>query len=109
MESGIDKDVILETPDVILAAVDLDGRFIFFNRGCEVVSGYRKDEVMGKAFWDVLTPKDSREDAKRRFAELVAGQRPSGRRDGYWATKGGERKVIQWTDTVVRRQGRRIA
>jgi len=46
----------LENASDAIVNVDLAGRFTFFNRAAEAISGYKREEVLGRPFTDLLCP-----------------------------------------------------
>jgi len=91
---------ILETTDALIV-VDPQARITYFNRACEELSGYSRGEVVGRVLWDFLLPERYIELVKQVFAGLLTGRLP-GRFENAWLTKGGEERVISWSNDVVR-------
>jgi len=46
---------ILENASDAIFNVDQEGRFTFFNRAAGVISGYRREEILGRPFTDLLS------------------------------------------------------
>jgi PAS domain S-box-containing protein len=84
----------------LICVADAEGRCIVFNQACEQVSGYQAEEVTGRSL-DFLVPPEERAGVKASFAELVAGARKASHRN-HWVGKGGGRRLIEWTNTVLR-------
>ncbi|HEX6536094.1 MAG TPA: PAS domain S-box protein [Gemmatimonadaceae bacterium] len=61
-----------QNPDAIFS-LDTDGRFLSANPACEVVSGYRPDELIGESFAALVVPEDL-EVANASFGSAVAGE-----------------------------------
>lgn len=91
---------VLDTVGALVVVLDSEGRIVRFNRACEQVTGYSFDEVQGKHVWDILLAPDEREPVKRVFEDLRAGQFPK-RYENYWVAKNGERRLIEWGNTVL--------
>jgi len=87
----------------ILLALDVKGNIMLINRkGCEVVQ-YRRDELLGKNWFDLMIPERIRPVLKSRFAELVSGSGPLTREYKNEITrKDGEERTVMWDNAVIR-------
>ena len=71
---------ILETGELAIMGLDLaDGTLTLFNRGAELVTGYARQEVLGRPYADALLLPEDREQARRGLADGRAGLTPPGR------------------------------
>ena len=91
---------VLETAGAFIVVLDCEGRIIRFNRACEEGTGYKFDEVRGRTLWDFLLVPDEVEAVKRVFNSLKQGEIPSQFKN-YWVKKDGERRLIDWRNTVL--------
>ena len=98
---------IIETNQLFIFGVSLaDGRITIFNQGAELISGFRRDEVIGRAYADVLTGKDERGDVGSvdptymlpSIGSGAAG--PIGQSERSILTKTGDRRLLHWTYSV---------
>lgn len=92
---------ILNTVGALVVVLDQGGRVIRFNRTCEQVSGYLADEISGKAIWDVLIPLEERDAVRTVFQQLREARAPN-QYENYWLRKDGQRKLIRWSNTVLK-------
>lgn len=92
---------VLETAGALVVVLDQDGRVIRFNRACEQTTGYRFSEVQGIPFWDLFLVPEEIEPVKAVFEALKSGNFPS-EFESYWQTKDGQRRLIAWSNTVLR-------
>jgi PAS domain S-box-containing protein len=92
---------ILDTIDALIVVLDVAGRILTFNQGCERATGFPCQEVHGRPVWDVLIPAEERDAVARVFGRLRDLQIPS-RYKNHWLAKGGGRRLIAWSNTVVR-------
>lgn len=94
---------VLEHAGALVLALDNEGRFRRFNRACEVLSGFDFSEVEGKFPWDtVLPPEDAASIRTQAFDALANDpQAKVGHYTNYWISKNGERRNIEWTNTVI--------
>jgi PAS domain S-box-containing protein len=93
-------ETIIETTRALIVVLDAEGRIVLFNPACERITGYRSEEVRGRAFWDFLLAPDERDPVKAVFNDLRAGRFPSEHRN-YWVAKSGERRLIEWSNSAV--------
>jgi len=49
---------ILQTPNVIVVELDIEGNVILINKAVEKITGYLKEEIIGKNWFETLVPKD---------------------------------------------------
>ncbi len=93
-------NAVLDTVGSIVLVLDRTGRIVRFNRTCELISGYRADEVVGRFVWDLLIPPEQVEVVKAVFQNLVSGMFPN-RYENSWLAKDGTRKMIAWSNTAL--------
>jgi PAS domain S-box-containing protein len=88
----------LDTAEVILLALDPEGRITLVNRYACSVLGWTSDELRGRDWIDTCLPVRLRAAARVNFANLLAGdisvvENPV-------LTKSGEERLIEWRNTV---------
>ena len=91
---------ILETIGALVVVLDRQGRIVFFNKACEALTGFGFEELEGAYVWDRLLVEEEIEPVKAVFADLLAGNFP-GEFSNFWLTKGGERRLIDWSNTAA--------
>lgn len=93
----------LENVDLIAVQLDSDGNAIFANDFLLGLTGWRREEVMGRNWFDLFIPQDTREDVKEAFAGIISGK---GEAIAHYQnpiiTKTGETRIIAWSNTVSR-------
>ncbi|AGK61682.1 PAS domain S-box [Archaeoglobus sulfaticallidus PM70-1] len=94
---------IIETANSLIVGLDEKGRIVMFNRKCEEITGYAREEVLGKNWFDIFVPRV--EYTLKIFKKTL---------EIGWNSyihpiraKTGE-KIISWSNTVVEREGERI-
>jgi len=60
-------DTIFEVANNIIVVLDLDGCFVRFNRAAEEISGYSRDEVLGRPVWECVIPEENKKVVKDIF------------------------------------------
>ena len=92
---------LLDTANALIVIVDSDGRINLFNRKCEELTGYSKNEAIGRVFWEFLVPKRFVKFAKKVFADSLADRLPSNF-ENPWVTKDGKERIISWSNTNIK-------
>ncbi len=86
---------IFDTVSSLVVVLDPEGRILRINRACENLTGYKTAEVQGRYVWDVLSPKQEIEQAKRYLGSMKAGQHPAGA-VSQWRTRHGKLHSVEW-------------
>ncbi len=97
---------ILDTANSMILCLDADTRITVFNRECERVTGYRREEVLGKRWPDLFLPPDKRREELKCFAEWVRAH-PRDQYEGPVVTKSGDIRTILWSNTAILGPGAR--
>ncbi|MGQ9713994.1 MAG: GAF domain-containing protein [Anaerolineae bacterium] len=90
---------LLETASVLVVLLDSTGRILLFNRACEELTGYRKEEVLGANWFHLFIPERQREDLDRVFAGVKTGQ-AFHRYENPIRTRGGQERLVAWRNMV---------
>ena len=93
-------ETILDVVGALVLVLDRQGRVVRFNTACERLSGYRQEEVMGRAIWDMVIPPDEVEDVQTTMADLQAGAFPNSH-ENHWLTRTGGPRLISWENTCL--------
>jgi PAS domain S-box-containing protein len=89
----------LDTAEVILLALDLDGRITLVNRhGC-VLLGRTFDALLGRDWAEACLPDRARDGFKRQFHDMVAGRLPA--TESPILASSGDERVIEWCNTLL--------
>lgn len=92
---------VLETIGSLVVVLDAEGRIVLFNRACEECTSYASEEVVGRRTWEFLLGADEAEGAREVFEALRLGA-PASRYENHWVTRQGDRRLIAWSNSVVR-------
>ena len=95
---------VIETSEVLIVGLSLpNGDITMFNRGAQRVTGYSRDEVLGRRYREIFLAPEDIPVAKRIGQEILNGTRgPVGRHEHFVITKGGEKRLISWTFSATR-------
>ncbi|SYZ72828.1 putative Histidine kinase [Candidatus Zixiibacteriota bacterium] len=91
---------ILDTANSLIVCLDGEAKITIFNRECERVTGYKRDEVIGRNWPDLFLPKEKSHPGLVDFADWVK-KHPEDRKQEPILTKTGERKIILWSNSVL--------
>lgn len=91
---------ILDTTAALIVVLAPEGRIVYFNRACERLSGYSRDEATNKLLWEFLLPQEHVEPVKQVFQDLMARKSPNCH-ESPWVIKGGDRRLIAWKNSVA--------
>ena len=93
-------DAILQSANALVVVLDKYGHIIRFNTACEELTGYTFDEVRNTFVWDRFIVPEEIGPVKGVFENLVV-EAIAGRFTNYWISKDGQRKLIDWHNTVL--------
>ena len=92
---------VMESSGALVMVTDAEGRVAAFNRACQIVSGYKLEEMTGKVIWDSsLIPKEEMEGERTVYRRLVGGRGPI-HHESHWAAKNGARRLISWNSAAM--------
>lgn len=91
---------LLETANGLIFCLDSQSRITVFNKELEKVTGYTRDEVIGKSWPDMFLPRDHYHHQIKDFAAWVR-QYPRGTHEGPLITKSGEVRTILWSNSAL--------
>jgi two-component system, OmpR family, sensor histidine kinase VicK len=91
---------VLDTVGALVVVFDTAGRIVRFNRACEIISGYRSSDLIGKFAWERLIPKDEVQEYIENFQRIRSGQFPTSY-ENYWLSSDGVRRRISWSATAM--------
>ena len=94
-------DRLIETSNAIVLVLDTDANIVTFNRAAEEITGYRREEVIGRN-WEMFVPRDALRRTWEEFDQLIAQGSPE-RYQNPIVTKSGERMIL-WQNTQMRDQ-----
>ncbi len=99
---------LVDTAQVIVVVLDLDGCVMRINRYTEELSGYTLDEVRGKDWFTTFLPERDRNHIRALFATAFDGNGARGSVNAI-LTKSGEEREIAWWDRILEDEsGQRI-
>jgi PAS domain S-box-containing protein len=91
---------ILRTANGMIFCLDGEGRVTVFNDECERVTGYRREDVLGKKWADIFLPPEKRHLGLKSFGQWVRAH-PQDRYEGPVVTRSGEIRTILWSNSSI--------
>lgn len=88
-------EAVVETAPVLIVVADANDRIVAFNRACEQVSGYRREEVLGKPAAELPLPTQWADFVRRQSGSLV-DRVPCPAHEHPWRTRSGTERIIEW-------------
>jgi two-component system cell cycle sensor histidine kinase/response regulator CckA len=96
---------LIETANVMVVGLDTDGNVTVFNRYAQELSGYTRDDLAGRNWFEVLVPKDRYPEVWEEFTRLTQlGGIPLAFENPI-ITKTGEEHIISWQNSTLREDG----
>ncbi len=90
----------LDVADVILLALDLDGRITLINRtGCSILE-WQEHELLGRNWIETCLPAQARRAMTESLTSLQRGDLSA--REHFVVTRSGGQRLISWSNTVLR-------
>jgi diguanylate cyclase (GGDEF)-like protein/PAS domain S-box-containing protein len=94
-------DAVLDAAASLIVVVDADGRLVRWNRACEELLGYKQKELEAPYALLDLVPAAERGKAEEAMRALMTGESATLDVEFHWRTRGGERRLIEWTMTAL--------
>ena len=88
-------DSVVETVPNAIVGAERDDTIFLFNRAAEMLTGYRREEVLGRSILELFVPARMREEVSARFANATGTEL----REPYripWRTRSGQEVLIEW-------------
>lgn len=94
-------DNLIDTANVLIVELDLEGHAMRLNRMGEEVTGYTLDELAERNWFEVLSPPERREQAAFYLGSLKQGHMPLTDENAL-VTRDGRTRMIAWRNTDIR-------
>lgn len=101
MESELRFRKMLEEVALVAVTVDIEGKVTFVNEFLMNLTGYEKEEILGKPFIKFVSP-EQREQLQRIFAESIARGEVVPRYEADIETSWGETRTILFANVLLR-------
>lgn len=98
------NDILLSTANVMIVGLDLNGRVNIFNNTAEKLTGYKKEEVLQKNWFEMFVPIEEKNKVDKIFHSLVDNKEMEFSQDvveNPIITKYGEVRYILWQNSLL--------
>lgn len=94
-------EALLELVPDLAVLVDPEGRITMFNNACEALTGYCREEALGRNLMEFLVPHEWTRTVQQRFSDPFSPEvgKPH---ETPWQTKSGEQRLIRWRCTALK-------
>jgi len=93
----------LDLVGIIIVVIDADQKVSYINKkGCDILE-YKKEDILGKNWFDSFLPNKIRHDIKTVFSKLMEGEIELAEYfDNVVLTKTGQERIIGWHNAVLK-------
>ena len=100
----------LDIAKVVLLALDKSGNVLMVNKKGLEISGFKKEELIGKNWFKICLPKEEQERVLTFFKKLVSGKikKIDESFENEILSKKGDRKLVAWSSTFIRNNSGKI-
>lgn len=97
-------ECLIQTANVLIIGLDIDGRVTVFNEAAERSTGYHACDLSGCTWFDLLVPPSERQSVRNTFDYLLKSE---GRTEftSPVITRYGQRRLVTWRSSVIRDGG----
>lgn len=92
---------LLETANALIVTLDTRANIITFNKYSEILTGYRKEEVIGKNWFKTFIPPEEINSITDTFIEVLDNQSNTSSFENIIVTKNGEKRLIGWRNNLL--------
>jgi PAS domain S-box-containing protein len=97
---------LLENVQLVALSIDLDGRITYCNPYLAELTGWGREELLGRDWYETFTPPE-RASLRETFLPALAAERTPAHTESTIRTRDGARRIIWWNNTVIRDRGGR--
>ncbi len=95
---------LVETAHVMVVGLDITGNIRVFNKAAEEITGYKKTEILGKNWFEVVVPRDKYPFVWEEYTKFQKTGQLSKTFENPVFTKAGTKRYISWQNSVIREQ-----
>ena len=99
------SESVIETANMLIVGIRPDGKIMLFNHAAEQMTGYCREEALGKDWFEMFTPEENRPDIKKVFYSIIDGKAPVYQEYSV-LTRTGESRLMGWHSTYLSETGR---
>jgi len=88
--------------DLLSIVIDPESRIIYCNDYLLALTGWRREDLLGEQFVDLMIPADLRDEVQDVHSAMVDDLPAARHHENEILTHSGERRLIRWSNTVLR-------
>ena len=88
--------------DLLSIVIDLQSRIIYCNDFFLALTGWKREELLGEKFVDLIIPADLRDEARDVHKAMLADLPAARHHENEILTRAGERRLMRWNNSVLR-------
>lgn len=93
---------LIKMANVIVVELDENGTILFFNEAAEKITGYKKDEAVGKNWFNFMIPPEDKIKMMKFMTKMRLNFAEEDRKhENEIITKSGQRRFIVWRNNVI--------
>jgi PAS domain S-box-containing protein len=92
---------LIETAGAIILTLDRQANVTLFNAFAEQLTGYGKDEVVGRNWFELFIPERDRGQIPQVFEQVLRRTPESSQHENHIVTKCGDELLVSWKNTVL--------
>jgi PAS domain S-box-containing protein len=92
---------LLENIQLVAVLLDHEGNITFCNDYLLNLIGWRKDEILGRNWFDLFISPDEKDKLKRAWASIIEGEEDYLHYENIIVTREGKERLISWNNTVL--------
>lgn len=92
---------LIETANTMVVGLDVNGNVITFNKAAEEISGYSREEILGKNWFEIIVPIEKYPEVWAEFSRLTEREGVPKSWENAILTKSGEERYIVWKNSEV--------
>jgi PAS domain S-box-containing protein len=92
---------LIQTANAMVVGLDAKGAITVFNEAAERITGYTKDELSGRNWFEVLVPRDRYPQVWETFNRMVGKGDPVKNFENPILTKAGEERYVIWQNSQI--------
>ena len=113
-EEGIKKEKefsenLLKTANAFILTIDINANITLFNKFAEKLTGYKKEEVLGKNWFELFIPKRNGSVILEVFSNVIKEMPEFSSYENLILCKNGSERLISWENTVLKNENGEIS
>jgi len=93
---------LLETANVLIVTLDKQANITSFNKYAEKLTLHKKDEVIGKNWFDFFIPQRNRDELSMMFGDALNSMPQAFQHENQILIKDGQERLISWRNNITR-------